>query len=106
MKNNVRIVVLQSDEQDADECARQLRQPFDVVCAADDGEEKTPEDKSVDEKISSIFLDIDFPSQGDGYSYLREGVKIIKDDPSKIGCITKKIHPKLALLSSADEIRA
>ena len=105
MKNNVRVVVLQSDEQDADECARRLRQAFGVVCATDE-EEKTPEDKGVDEKMASIFLDIDFPSQGDGYSYLREGIKIIKDDPSKIGCIAKNIHPMLALVSSADEIRA
>ena len=41
------------------QCARQLRQAFGVVCATDD-EEETPEDKSVNEKISSIFLDIDF----------------------------------------------
>lgn len=182
MNNNAKVVVLQSDEQDADDCARQLSEAFEVLCAtadeavaydaiavdkpeflvtsltlkSSDGieaiervrkisprtlavvissigsgpivnaatdagaayymvkpinyrllikrmlalceekKEEKPIDKSIDEKISRIFLGIGIPPQNRGYSYLREGIKIVTQDPSIIGCITKKLYPMIA----------
>ncbi len=57
-----------------------------------------PEDvkRSDDEKLSSIFLSIGIPAHIKGYQYLREGIKMVIEDPDRISCITKVLYPGIA----------
>ena len=69
------------------------------------GRDKKPETKIAfpekkrmgeDEKLSSIFLSIGIPAHIKGYQYLREGIKMVVEDPDKIGSITKVLYPGIA----------
>ncbi len=51
--------------------------------------------KSIDEKISKIFISVGIPPHIKGYSYLREGVKMAVDNPKIINSITKQLYPKI-----------
>lgn len=53
-------------------------------------------DMSQDEKLSSIFLTIGIPAHIKGYQYLREGIKMVVEEPDKIGSITKVLYPGIA----------
>ena len=45
--------------------------------------------RSLDEKISKIFISVGIPPHIKGYQYLREGVKMAVNDPDIINHITK-----------------
>lgn len=49
--------------------------------------------RSLDEKISKIFISVGIPPHIRGYSYLREGVKMAVKRPSIINNITKELYP-------------
>ncbi len=51
--------------------------------------------KSIEEKISKIFISVGIPPHIKGYSYLREGVKMAVDNPKIINSITKQLYPKI-----------
>ena len=51
---------------------------------------------SQDEKLSSIFLTIGIPAHIKGYQYLREGIKMVVEEPDRIGSITKVLYPGIA----------
>ena len=51
---------------------------------------------SQDEKLSSIFLTIGIPAHIKGYLYLREGIKMVVEEPDRIGSITKVLYPGIA----------
>ena len=51
--------------------------------------------KSIDEKISRIFIGIGIPPNIKGYNYLREGVKLAVLSPEIINSITKKLYPAI-----------
>ena len=51
--------------------------------------------KSIDEKISRIFIGIGIPPNIKGYGYLREGVKLAVLSPEIINSITKKLYPAI-----------
>ncbi len=51
--------------------------------------------KSIDEKISRIFIGIGIPPHIKGYVYLREGVKLAVETPDIINSITKKLYPSI-----------
>ncbi len=57
-----------------------------------------PEQKRMnqDEKLSSIFLSIGIPAHIKGYQYLREGIKMVVEEPERIGSITKVLYPGIA----------
>ncbi|MBQ8196960.1 MAG: sporulation transcription factor Spo0A [Clostridia bacterium] len=51
--------------------------------------------KSLDEKISKIFINVGIPPHIKGYSFLREGVKMAVNEPSIINNITKQLYPRI-----------
>ena len=48
---------------------------------------------SIDEKLASLFLTIGIPAHIKGYSYLREAVKMVIENPDVINRITKELYP-------------
>jgi len=52
--------------------------------------------KSLDEKITSIFLTIGIPAHIKGYQFLREAIKIVIRTPEAINSITKGLYPSIA----------
>ncbi len=52
--------------------------------------------RSLDEKITSIFLSVGIPAHIKGYQYLREGIKMVIDRPESIGSITRVLYPGIA----------
>ena len=46
--------------------------------------------------ITKMLHELGIPSHIKGYSYIREGITILYDDPKMIGNITKKLYPELA----------
>ncbi|MBR3750331.1 MAG: sporulation transcription factor Spo0A [Clostridia bacterium] len=53
-------------------------------------------EKTVDEKLSTMFITIGIPAHIKGYSYLREAVKMVMEDPNVINSITKELYPGIA----------
>ena len=60
------------------------------------GSKKVVQSKSLDEKITSIFLTIGIPAHIKGYQYLREAIKIVIHTPEMINSITKELYPAIA----------
>lgn len=52
-----------------------------------------PKNRSMDEKITSIFLSIGIPAHIKGYQYLREAIKMVMEHPEIINSITKRLYP-------------
>ncbi len=49
--------------------------------------------QSLDERLSSLFLTIGIPAHIKGYSFLREAVKMVVEQPDIINRITKELYP-------------
>ena len=56
----------------------------------------TVRSRSLDEKITSIFLTIGIPAHIKGYQFLREAIKIVIKKPEIINSITKELYPSIA----------
>ncbi|MCM1367890.1 MAG: sporulation transcription factor Spo0A [Roseburia sp.] len=56
----------------------------------------TAKNRSMDEKISNIFITVGIPAHIKGYQYLREAIKMTIDSPEIINSITKKLYPEVA----------
>ena len=52
--------------------------------------------KSLDERITSIFLSIGIPAHIKGYQFLKEAIKIVIKEPEMINGITKQLYPAIA----------
>lgn len=52
--------------------------------------------KTLDEKISNIFITVGIPAHIKGYQYLRDGIKLVVENPQKINSITKCLYPEIA----------
>ncbi|MDL2225458.1 sporulation transcription factor Spo0A [Eubacteriales bacterium OttesenSCG-928-M02] len=52
--------------------------------------------KSLDEKITNIFLSVGIPAHIKGYHYLRYGVKLVVEDSTLMSRITKALYPSIA----------
>ena len=52
--------------------------------------------KSFDEKVTAIFLVAGIPAHIKGYHYLREGIRLVYEDPDLINRITKELYPGIA----------
>lgn len=52
--------------------------------------------KTVDEKISTVFITMGIPAHIKGYHFLREGVKMVMENPDVINRITKELYPGIA----------
>ena len=52
--------------------------------------------KTLDEKITSVFLVIGIPAHIKGYHYLREAIRMVYYQPELINRITKELYPGIA----------
>ncbi|MDL2258446.1 sporulation transcription factor Spo0A [Eubacteriales bacterium OttesenSCG-928-K08] len=52
--------------------------------------------RTLDEKITSIFLVAGIPAHIKGYHYLREGIRMVYAKPALINSITKELYPGIA----------
>lgn len=52
--------------------------------------------KSLDEKITSIFLSVGIPAHIKGYHFLREAIRMVYYKPELISRITKELYPGIA----------
>lgn len=52
--------------------------------------------KTLDEKISNIFITVGIPAHIKGYQYLRDGIKLVVENSQKINSITKYLYPEIA----------
>ncbi len=52
--------------------------------------------RSLDERITSIFLSVGIPAHIKGYQFLREGIRMVIARPECIGSITKVLYPGIA----------
>lgn len=52
--------------------------------------------KTLDEKITGIFLVVGIPAHIKGYQFLRSAIKIAIKNPDIINCITKELYPSVA----------
>ena len=57
---------------------------------------KSISEKTLDERISSIFVSVGIPAHIKGYQFLREGIKLAVDNPPIINAITKSLYPSIA----------
>ena len=52
--------------------------------------------KTLDEKISNIFITVGIPAHIKGYQYLRDGIKLVVENSQKINSIPKCLYPEIA----------
>ena len=52
--------------------------------------------KTLEEKITNVFMMVGIPPHIKGYQYLREGIKISTEHPEIINAITKQLYPTIA----------
>ena len=52
--------------------------------------------KTLDEKITNVFLSIGIPAHIKGYHFLREAIKMVVKQPDLINAITKRLYPGIA----------
>lgn len=57
---------------------------------------RTVSEKSLDERISNIFVSVGIPAHIKGYQFLREGIKLAVENPPIINAITKSLYPSIA----------
>ncbi len=57
---------------------------------------KSVSEKTLDERISNIFMTVGIPAHIKGYQFLREGIKLAVDNPPIINAITKSLYPSIA----------
>ncbi len=57
---------------------------------------KSVSEKTLDERISNIFVSVGIPAHIKGYQFLREGIKLAVDNPPIINSITKSLYPTIA----------
>jgi len=53
--------------------------------------------RSLDERISAIFMSVGIPAHIKGYQFLRAGIKLAVEDPPIINNITKCLYPTIAV---------
>lgn len=57
---------------------------------------KMNKNRSMEEKISNIFITVGIPAHIKGYQFLREAIKMAIDNPEIINSITKRLYPDVA----------
>lgn len=56
----------------------------------------SPTAKTLDEKITAVFLSVGIPAHIKGYHYLREAIRMVFFKPELISHITKELYPGIA----------
>ncbi len=57
----------------------------------------SPTAKTLDEKITAVFLSVGIPAHIKGYHYLREAIRMVFYKPELISHITKELYPGIAM---------
>ena len=57
---------------------------------------RPPKNKSMDERITNIFITVGIPAHIKGYQFLREAIKMAIENPDIINSITKRLYPSVA----------
>lgn len=52
--------------------------------------------KTLDERITGVFITVGIPAHIKGYQFLREGIKMAIENPNIINSITKRLYPSIA----------
>ncbi|MBR3383452.1 MAG: sporulation transcription factor Spo0A [Clostridia bacterium] len=55
-----------------------------------------PQGRTLDEKITAVFLSVGIPAHIKGYHYLREAIRMVFNKPELISHITKELYPGIA----------
>ncbi len=55
-----------------------------------------PQNKTMDERITSVFLTVGIPAHIKGYHFLRQAIKYVIADESLVSRITKDLYPRVA----------
>ena len=53
--------------------------------------------KDLQQAITNLLHSLGMPSHIKGYSYIRDGITMLYDNPSMLGAITKELYPDIAL---------
>lgn len=61
-----------------------------------EAEKRFVRQKSLEERITNVFMIVGIPAHIKGYQFLREAIKLAVDTPEIINSITKKLYPKIA----------
>lgn len=72
---------------------------FELLCAKSNHSTPFTTDtkaKILDERISNVFISVGIPANVKGYQFLREGIKIVLDNPDIINNVTKQLYPSIA----------
>lgn len=56
----------------------------------------TKRSRTLDEKISNLFISVGIPAHIKGYQFLREAIKMTIETPDIINSITKRLYPSIA----------
>ena len=54
------------------------------------------EGRTIEKRISDIFLTVGIPAHIKGYRFLREAIRLTIESPDLIGSITKQLYPTIA----------
>ncbi len=73
-----------------------LKATLDELNAEPNKSQKSVHNKSLDEKISNLFISVGIPAHIKGYQFLREAIKMTIDSPDIISSITKRLYPTIA----------
>jgi len=57
---------------------------------------RSVKNKSLDERITNIFITVGIPAHIKGYQFLREAIKMAIENPDIINSITKRLYPSVA----------
>ena len=92
-----------------------ILKPIDVNTLIDKIKELTKEtkvnlgfnidDKNLQVNVTHILHELGVPSHIKGYHYLREGIKLLYNNPELIGGITKELYPSIAKKFSSTDTR-
>ena len=52
--------------------------------------------RTLDDRLSNIFLSLGIPAHIKGYQFLREAIKLVIEQPDRINRITKELYPAIA----------
>ncbi|MDE6399118.1 MAG: sporulation transcription factor Spo0A, partial [Clostridiales bacterium] len=84
-----------------DTVKKRITELMQAPAAEEKAEEKTAKparvkNRSLEEKITNIFITVGIPAHIKGYQFLREAIKLAIDNPDIINSITKKLYPEVA----------
>ena len=69
---------------------------IDEVFGSNHSTSRIIKNRSLEERISNIFIMVGIPAHIKGYQFLREAIKMAINEPEIVNSITKKLYPSIA----------